>query len=73
MKITLPHDRAEARALITRLGDYIDGTPDAYFDAKTVAKRAGAAIADDFKENVFIAIGTIVLWELGWFLARHLL
>lgn len=70
MKIHLPTDRAEARALITRLADYIDGTPDAYFDAKTVAKRAGAAIADDLKENVLIAIGAVALWEAVWFVAR---
>lgn len=71
MKIEFPTDRAEARALVTKLGDYIDGTPDAYFDAKTVAKRAGAAIADDLKENVYIAAGAIVLWELAWFIGRH--
>lgn len=72
MKIHLPTDRAEAKALISRLGDYIDGTPDAYFDAKTVAKRAGAAIADDLKENVLIAVGAVAFWELCWFVGRHL-
>ncbi len=56
MKIDFPHTKAEASALVAKLGDYLDGTPDEHFDAQTALKRAGAAFADDWQENTVIFV-----------------
>lgn len=66
MKILFPTTKPEARALIAKLGDYVDGVPDEHFDARTALQRAGANFADDLGESlIWVCIG-IALWELFW-------
>lgn len=66
MKIHFPGTKAEAQALIARLGDYVDGVSDEKFDSRTALQRAGADFADDMGENIVWMCIAILLWELGW-------
>ncbi len=72
MKINFPTNKADAQKLLSEIGDRIDGTPDGHFDAKAVLKQAGADFSDDWKENVFIVVIAIALWELAWALKHWL-
>ena len=64
MEVKIPTSKAEARALLTKLLDDLDGTHDETFDAKAFGRRAAAAFADDWKENVIIVVVSIAAWEV---------
>lgn len=64
MSLSIPRNKTEAKALLQRLADEIDGTPDNQFDPKAFGKRVAGALADDWRENVFVAVGAIAIWEL---------
>jgi len=72
MKLSIPANKTEAKALLLRLVDDLDGTPDNLFDAKAFGKRVAGALADDWRENVLVAVGAIVAWEVLQLAWRHL-
>lgn len=65
MKVTVPTNKAEARAFLQRMLDELDGVPDSLFDPKAFARRMAGAFADDWQENLIIAGFAIVIWELA--------
>lgn len=64
MNISIPRNKTEAKALLQRLADEIDGTPDNQFDPKAFGKRVAGALADDWRENVVVAVAAVAAWEV---------